>query len=38
VEIEKKKGYWRKIILSVKNPEKFARIIERLKQKAGPSF
>jgi len=31
VEIEKKRGYWRKIILSVKNPEKFAGIIEELK-------
>ena len=31
VEIEKKSGYWRKIILSVKNPEKFAGIIEELR-------
>lgn len=32
VEIEKKKGYWRKIVLSVKNPEKFIRIVERLRR------
>jgi len=32
VEIEKKRGYWRKIILSVKNPEKFIRIVERLRR------
>ena len=32
VEIEKKNGYWRKIILSVKTPEKFIRIIEKVRK------
>jgi len=31
VEIEKKRGYWKKIILSVKNPKKFIKIIERMR-------
>lgn len=32
VEIEKKGGYWRKIILSVKHPEKFIKIIEEARK------
>ncbi|MEM2897104.1 MAG: hypothetical protein QW265_01525 [Candidatus Bathyarchaeia archaeon] len=28
VEVERKNGYWKKIVLSVKNPEKFFSIIK----------
>ena len=31
IEIERESGYWKKIILSVKNPRKFVRVIKNLK-------
>jgi len=30
IEIERKSGYWRKIVLSVKNPGKFMSIINKI--------
>ena len=32
VEIERKNGYWKRIIHSVKDPEKFAELIERIRK------
>ena len=32
VKVERKGGYWKKIVLSVKNPERFVELIEKLRK------